>query len=353
MRTESSPNRIVEFRSDTFTKPSQEMRQKMFEAEVGDDVYGEDPTMNKLEERVAKLFNKEKALFFPTGTMSNLCAVLSWCQRRGSEVILGNKSHIYLYEQGGVSQFGGVSMCVLPNQDDGTIHIQDIVSSIKEDDFHYTTTELVAIENTHNDCGGRILPLTYIDELGALCKSRNIPLHMDGARIWNAAAGSGISVANITKSVDSVSACLSKGLGAPIGSILVGPAKMIDNARRIRKALGGGMRQSGIIAAAALQAIDDFEAGILELDHKRCHQLTEALRNIPHFRIGQTVVDSNILLIDILKEGWDSEKLVNALKQFGVLSLTHGSHTIRIVVHRNITDDDISFAIEAFQSLTL
>jgi threonine aldolase len=347
--------RTVEFRSDTFTKPTKEMRTAMFEAEVGDDVYGEDPTMNALEERIANLFGKEKAVFFPTGTMSNLTAVLCWCKKRGSEVILGNKSHIYLYEQGGISQFGGVSFCVLPNQENGTIDLTAIESSIKntKEDFHYTTTELITVENTHNDCGGRILPLSYIQELAALCQKHKIPLHMDGARIWHTAEATGLTLKELTADVDSISACLSKGLGAPVGSVLVGPAAFIDSARNLRKALGGGMRQVGILAAAGMKALDDFERGMLKEDHRRAQRLVEAISKAPGIRLGQNSVDTNIILIDIDNESYNSTQFVERLTAKGLLTLTHGPKTIRIVVHRDISEEDIDFAIEILSDKNL
>jgi threonine aldolase len=347
----SSLKRAIDFRSDTLTKPTTAMRRAMFEAEVGDDVYGEDPTVNLLEERMAAMFGKEKALFFPTGTMSNLVAVLSWCQKRGSEVITGHKSHIYLYEQGGVSQFGGVTIATLPNNDDGTIDIDLIDASIKEDDFHYTSTELIAIENTQNECGGKVLPVSYVKQLSELCRKRRIPLHMDGARIWNAAVACKLSVRQLVENVDSISVCLSKGLGAPVGSVLIGPEEMINRARRMRKALGGGMRQCGIIAAAALQALDDFEKGdVIESDHRRTKVLAEALSKVSGLQVNTDVIDSNIILVKFPSLLVDSNRFVDILQENGILALSHGYKTIRLVVHRDLNDSDIDDAIKLFQS---
>lgn len=240
------PQRVIDLRSDTVTKPSSLMRKVMFEAEVGDDVFEEDPTVNKLEHRVATMFGKESSLFLPTGTMSNLAATMAWCGSRGSEAIVGSSSHIYLYEQSNIAQIAGVSPHVLPNQLDGTIDLNLIERGIRANNIHFPVTELISIENTHNYCGGRIIPSTYLESLYQLAKSNNIPVHLDGARIWNAASASGTTLSKLAESADSITACLSKGLGAPVGSMLVGPTSFIKKARRIRKALGGGMRQSGM-----------------------------------------------------------------------------------------------------------
>ena len=240
------PQRVIDLRSDTVTKPSSLMRKVMFEAEVGDDVFEEDPTVNKLEHRVATMFGKESSLFLPTGTMSNLAATMSWCGSRGSEAIVGSSSHIYLYEQSNIAQIAGVSPHVLPNQPDGTIDLNLIERGIRANNIHFPVTELISIENTHNYCGGRIIPSTYLESLYQLAKSNKIPVHLDGARIWNAASASGTTLSRLAESADSITACLSKGLGAPAGSMLIGPSSFIKKARRIRKALGGGMRQSGV-----------------------------------------------------------------------------------------------------------
>jgi threonine aldolase len=215
----------------------------MFEAEVGDDVFGDDPTVHLLESKVAEMFGKEKALFFPTGTMSNLAAALSWCGSRGSEMILGDKSHMFLFEQGGIAQFGGINARTLFNNPDGTIDVDLVDRAIRKPNIHFPMTELMSIENTHNYCGGRILPKGYLEMLTSLVRERDIPVHLDGARIWNAATATDTPLHELVKGVDSASVCLSKGLGAPAGSLLIGPATFIAKARRTRKALGGGMRQ--------------------------------------------------------------------------------------------------------------
>ena len=254
---------IIDLRSDTVTLPTCEMREAMSIALVGDDVYCEDPTVQILEKRVAKMFQKESALFFPSGTMSNLTAVLSWCSTRGSEIIVGDNSHMFLFEQAGASQFGGVSLRTVPNLPDGTMNIDTINSAIREDDIHEPVTKLICIENTHNACGGTVLPISFLKELKDLSDKHNIPIHLDGARIWNAIKAMKKEPHEISIYVDSLSVCLSKGLGAPIGSLLIGSMGFIIKARRIRKALGGGMRQVGILAAAGIKALDDFETNIL------------------------------------------------------------------------------------------
>jgi threonine aldolase len=356
-RTSSLLKRIIDLRSDTVTKPTASMRKAMFAAEVGDDVYNEDPTVILLENRMAEMFGKEKSLFFPTGTMSNLAAVLSWCQRRGSEMILGDKSHIHVYEQGGVSQLGGVATHNLPNRYDGTMDLDAVASSIRSSNIHFPVTDLICIENTHNVCGGRVLPMSYVNALSQLCKTNSIPLHVDGARIWNAAVATGLSVKDLVRDVDSVSACLSKALGAPVGSVLIGSEEMIYRARRMRKALGGGMRQSGILAAAALQSLDDFESSdMIKEDHRKAKMLSEVLSKLQGVILnpeGNGVVETNILIVKIEREDIDASEVVKRMKEKNILVLLKGSNLIRMVLHRDISDDDMHLAIETMTTALL
>ena len=256
------------------------MRNSMQNAIVGDDVYGADPTIILLENSVASMFHKESALFFPSGTMSNLTALLTWCDSRGSEVIVGDKSHIFLFEQSGASQFGGISYRTIQNNEDGTMNLHAIKNGIRENDIHEPITRLICIENTHNVCGGKILPLEYISNLRQISNQYSIPIHMDGARIWNAITEYGIEPQEAVKNIDSISVCLSKGLGAPVGSLLIGTKDFIQNAKRIRKALGGGMRQSGILAAAGLVALNDFRLGILIKDHIKTKKIANELQKL-------------------------------------------------------------------------
>lgn len=344
---------MIDLRSDTVTKPTPEMRKAMSEAVVGDDVFGEDETIQRLENRVAQMFQKDAALFFPSGTMSNLTSILTWCPNRGSEIIVGDNSHIFLFEQSGAAQFGGVSPRTIPNLPDGTFDLETFKAAIRDDDIHEPFTNLICIENTHNACGGKVLPISFMKDLKAL--ARNIPIHLDGARIWNAIYASKSTPQEIAIYVDSLSVCLSKGLGAPIGSLLVGPTDFIKKARRIRKALGGGMRQVGIVGAAGLQALDDFETGILLYDHIRTLHLARALKKCKSFKTHD--VQTNIIFADIViyDKSWNkdhvSSHINNLLKQKGVCVSVWAPLLIRIVVHRDINDDDIEKTMKAFKEL--
>ena len=345
---------MIDLRSDTLTLPTQRMRESMANAIVGDDVYGEDPTVQKLEKRIATIFGKESALFFPSGTMSNLTAILSWCPNRGSEIIMGDNSHMFLFEQAGAAQFGGVSVRTVPNLSNGTMNMNVLRSSIRDDDIHEPATKLICIENTHNVCGGKILPISFLDELNLLAKTHNIPIHMDGARIWNAITEMNIKPHQIGIFADSLSVCLSKGLGAPVGSLLVGTNDFIQKARRIRKALGGGMRQSGILAAAGLNAIDDFESNLLFNDHRRTKQIWNAMRMMPLFKVdGQ--VDTNIIFADIspnIKMANIANNISNILQRLGIRVSAWSQHRIRMVIHRDISDEDVATIIDTFRELS-
>lgn len=344
---------MIDFRSDTVTKPTPAMRVAMSEAVVGDDVYCEDPTVIALETRVASMFGKESALFFPSGTMSNLCATLTWCNSRGSEIIVGDKSHMFLFEQAGASQFGGISYRTLPNKNDGTMDIERIQLAIREEDIHEPQTQLICIENTHNACGGKVLPLSFLKELRILSLKTSVPVHVDGARIWNALTAMQVQPSVLGKYSDSLSVCLSKGLGAPVGSLLVGSADFIAKARRIRKALGGGMRQAGIIAAAGLVALDDFEAGILQQDHIRTRKLADALTELPIFDVYP--VETNILFVRIKTANahWLTlSRWLSILRNMDVLVSEWEPYVMRIVVHRDIDDNAITQAIDGFRQLS-
>jgi threonine aldolase len=341
---------MIDLHSDTVTQPTKEMREAMRNAVVGDDVYEADPTVNALEARIAQMFQKDAALFFPSGTMSNLVASLTWCPGRGSEIILGDKSHMFLYEQSGVAQFGGISMRTVRNSDDGTIPIPDIVEAIRDDDIHEPVSRLICIENTHNVCGGKILPITFLEELWQMSIEKNMPIHMDGARIWNALAASGREPHEIAQYTDSLTVCLSKGLGCPVGSVLVGQADFIKKARRIRKGLGGGMRQAGVLAAAGLVGLDDFAAGILQLDHFRMTRIVREVEGMRAFRLMTPVVTTNILFLEVL---YGNAYLVeDMLKTQGILISAWSPTRIRIVVHRDIHDEMIDKVIEALKEVS-
>ena len=343
MKTNEIQN-IIDLRSDTVTQPTIRMRESMKNASVGDDVYGEDPTICELETRVATRFGKESALFFPSCTMSNLCALLTWCDRRGSEIILGNKSHIFLYEQSGASQFGGISYCTVPNHADGTMCLDTIRQHIREEDIHEPTTTCICVENTHNVCGGKILPLDFLVNLRKIADIHHLPIHMDGARIWNAMAEKTEIENNIMfQQVDSISLCLSKGLGAPVGSLLVGTKSFIQKARKIRKALGGGMRQCGVLAAAGLVALDDFETGILLKDHENARKIAEKLKHLEFMKIHYNI-QTNIIFMDI--PHGNANEIMCKLKQENICVSVWSPHLIRMVIHRNIDDQMVDRLID-------
>ena len=344
------PKLMADLRSDTITKPSPAMRKAMFEAEVGDDVYEEDPTVRKLEDRMATLFKKDKSLFFPTGTMANLAASMAWCSNRGSEVILGDQSHMHIYEQANLAQMGGISPRSVANSVDGTLDLDLLAHGIRATNIHFPTTEMIALENTHNLCGGRVLSAAYMESVGSLAKRAGVPLHLDGARLWNAAAASKTSVASLTAHVDSVSACLSKGLGAPAGSMLVGPATFIAKARRIRKALGGGMRQVGVLAAAGLQALDDFDLGILDADHRKARNIAQGISEISGLRVDP--VETNIVLVHMDDPLVQATVFAAKLQEQGVKVLPRGAHSMRMVTHRDFSEEDVPAVVAAFRSVS-
>lgn len=346
-----APKTLIDLRSDTLTKPSPAMRKAMCEAEVGDDVFREDPTINKLEARVAAMFQKESSLFFPTGTMANLAASMSWCNSRGSEAIIGDCSHMYLYEQANLAQMAGISPRVLPNKADGTMSIDLIETVIRSENIHFPITSLISLENTHNYCGGRVLPKGYTESVCGIARRFGIPVHIDGARIWNAATAICSPVAELAAPADSITACLSKGLGAPAGSMLIGPKQFIDKARRVRKALGGGMRQVGVLAAAGLQALDDFEGGMLLADHRKAHAIAESLSEIPGIQVDPSTVDSNIILVHLESELEQPAAFAAKLREAGVLVLPFGPRSVRIVTHRDVAEEDVPAIVWAFRDV--
>ncbi|MEV3833357.1 low-specificity L-threonine aldolase [Aeromonas allosaccharophila] len=331
--------RYIDLRSDTVTQPTDAMRQAMLHAEVGDDVYGEDPGVNALEAFGARLLGKQAALFVPSGTMSNLLAVMSHCQR-GEGAILGNAAHIYRYEAQGSAVLGSVALQPLPMQRDGTLAFDDIKAALAPDDAHFVQTRLICLENTHN---GKALPLSYLQEMGAFVAERGLKLHLDGARLFNAAVASETSVEVIAAPFDSISICLSKGLGAPVGSLLVGSHDFIARARRLRKMLGGGMRQAGILAQAGLFALEQHVTRLAD-DHRRAKRLAEGLAALPGIELDLSLVQSNMVFLR-LHEG-ESAPLLAFMKERGILFSGYGE--LRLVTHLQINDDDIEEVIDAF-----
>jgi threonine aldolase len=341
---------VVDLRSDTVTQPTAEMRQAMAEAVVGDDVYGEDPTVNRLEALSADLMGKEAGLFVPSGTMGNLAAVLAYCGR-GDEVILGHLSHTFLYEAGGISALGGVHPRTIPNQEDGTLKFEDIESAIRPDNPHFPVTKLVILENTHNRAGGSVLSAEYTREVGKIVEKYHLALHLDGARIFNAAAAVGHPAKELAKPADSVTFCLSKALCAPVGSVLCGSKEFIQKARRARKQLGGGMRQAGILAAAGIVALEKM-IDRLEEDHQRAQNLAEGLRGLSGLIVEKDPPPSNMVYLTLDGDlPLTSQELADQMKKRSVLIGAVSERRIRMVLHYWIQDDDIEFALNCFQEI--
>jgi threonine aldolase len=339
----------IDLRSDTVTKPTPEMREAMAEAEVGDDVYRDDPTVNRLEELAANMLGKESALFVPSGTMGNLLALLVHCQR-GDEAIVGDKSHIYLNEAGGMSALGGIQPCPVPNQKDGTLALDDILASIRTEDVHHPITRLICLENTQNICGGVPLTTAYTREVGELARKNNLSLHIDGARIFNAAAAQNVSVRDLVDPADSVMFCLSKGLASPIGSMLVGTSKFITRARHFRKMLGGGMRQVGIIAAAGIISLENMTKRLAD-DHIRARKLADGLRRVKGVVVDESSPYSNMVYLDLASDVKINAAAIiaSALKQ-GVLLDSENARRIRLVTHYCVDDNAVDKVIQAFET---
>jgi threonine aldolase len=338
--------KIVDLRSDTVTRPTPAMREAMYKAEVGDDVFGDDPTVNRLEAMAAERLGKEAALFVASGTMGNLVALLTHCGR-GDEVILGDCSHTFLFEQGGMAALGGVTPRPIPNQPDGTLRLEDIEGAIRADNPHFPRTRLVCLENTHNVCNGTPLTAEYTAQAARLAHDRGLRVHLDGARIFNAAAALGVDVRELAQEVDSMMFCLSKGLCAPVGSLLCGSADFIAEARRARKVVGGGMRQVGVLAAAGIVALEQIADRMAE-DHVRAKRLAEGLAEIPGLEVAP--VTTNILYFRLTEQvSKTSEEVEQALADRGVLMLGRGGVRFRAVTHYWISDEDIERTIEAMR----
>lgn len=345
----SDIERVIDLRSDTVTRPTEAMRRAMFEAEVGDDVYGEDPTINRLEGMVADLLGKEAALFVSSGTMANLVSVLSHCQR-GDEIILGDKAHIFMAEQGGAAAVGGIQPHTVPNQPDGTLDLGDVEAAIRADNQHYPITRLLCLENTQNNCGGQPLSVEYMDAAGELAHSHGLSLHVDGARLWNAAVAQDASPAALVRNADSVSVCLSKGLGAPVGSLVVGSEAFISKARRNRKVLGGGMRQAGVIAAAGIVAVSEMVERLAD-DHANASRLAHGLGHIEGIELEPETVKTNIVFFSLTREDMRPAEFAAAMRSRNVLVSPSGSRSLRAVTNLHVTTADVDAAIEAARSV--
>lgn len=335
--------KVVDLRSDTVTLPTAEMRRAMMEAEVGDDVFGEDPTVNRLEALAAEITGKEAALFVTSGTQGNLVSILAHCQR-GDEAIVGDRSHTYLYEQGGMAQIGGVHPRVLPNRDDGTLDLEMVEAAIRPPNVHFPRSRLLILENTHNACYGSPLPPEYIREAADVAHRHGLSLHIDGARIFNAAIALGVEVKDLVAPADSVTFCLSKGLSAPVGSVVCGSREFIAKARRARKVLGGGMRQAGVIAAAGIVALTRMVDRLAE-DHENARRLAQGLAQIPGIAVDVEKVRTNIVYFDVVN-GRDALELVECARKQGVLFLALSPQRIRVVTHYGIEASDVDFALD-------
>jgi threonine aldolase len=329
---------MIDLRSDTVTKPTPAMRAVMAAAEVGDDVFGDDPTVNALQAKVAALLGKEAALFMPTGTQSNLAALMSHCER-GDEYLVGQMAHTYRWEGGGAAVLGSIQPQPLAQAPDGTIALADIEANIKPDDAHFAKTRLLALENTW---GGKVLPAAYVEQASALARRKGLATHLDGARLFNAAVASGVAPVEIARHFDSVSVCFSKGLGTPAGSALVGSKALITKAHRWRKMLGGGMRQAGVLAAAAIHALDHHVERLAD-DHANARRLAEGLQGLP----GVTVEppQTNIVFVDLAPE--KAAGAVERLRAAGLLCT--GLYRLRLATHLDASADDIERAIRVLR----
>lgn len=338
---------MIDLRSDTVTRPTSAMRLAMAEAEVGDDVYGEDPTAQRLQARAAELLGKPAALFTPSGTMANQLALLCHCDR-GDDVIVGEDSHIQLFESGAGAWIAQVNFSVVGRG--GLFSAQELLASIKPDDVHYPQTRLCVLENTHNRAGGRVFPQSDVIAIAEAAHARGIAVHMDGARIWNAAAATGLSPAELVAPVDSVSACLSKGLGAPVGSVLAGSEALIAKAKRLRKMLGAGMRQIGILCAGGLYALEHHRERLRE-DHVHAQQFARGLAQLPFVRLNPELVQSNIVIFAV--HGVTAKEFSRLAAEQGVRMNAVGPQHLRAVTHLDVTARDIQAALVALAQIAL
>ncbi len=338
---------FIDLRSDTVTKPTPEMWEAMAKAEVGDDVFGDDPTVNRLQAMAAETMGKEAGLFVPSGTMGNLAAILAHCQR-GDEVIIGQKNHSCLFEAGGLSVLGGIHSWQLQNQPDGSLLLADVEMAIRPDDPHDPITRLICLENTHNRCGGTVQTPEYIHQLAEFAHARELKVHLDGARLFNAAAALGRPARVFAEPVDSVTFCLSKGLCAPVGSVLCGSKEFIRKALRVRKALGGGMRQAGVLAAAGIVALQKMVSRLGE-DHARARHLAEGLGKNGGIILDAGTPATNMVFFDFAPAVRASAlEVAEKLKAYGILVSPSGQRRFRLVTHYWIDDSAVDKTVAAF-----
>ncbi|WP_409492233.1 low-specificity L-threonine aldolase [Amycolatopsis sp. cmx-11-12] len=342
---------FVELRSDTFTLPTPRMIEAMATAELGDDTYGEDPTVNELERQVADLLGKEAACLVPSGTMGNLASILAHCAR-GTKAIVGDQSDIYVYEAGGASVCGGVVYHPIANQPDGTLALEDIEAAFPANpaDPQFALPSLLCLENPQNRCGGRPLGLDYLADVSALAADRGIPVHLDGARIFNAAIAMGVPASRIARYADSVQMCLSKGLGAPVGSMVAGSGAFVANVRRIRKMLGGGMRQAGVLAAAGLVALADMADRITE-DHENARLLAEGLARIPGYAVDPVAPRTNMVFFALTGPGLGIPSFTQAARDKGVLLAGLAPDRVRLATHSGFTKSEVDTTLAALRAI--
>ncbi|MDC3413261.1 low-specificity L-threonine aldolase [Aquibacillus sp. 3ASR75-11] len=338
---------MIDLRSDTVTKPTESMRKAAYEAEVGDDVYGEDPTVNKLEEKAAELLGKEEALLVTSGTQGNQIAVLTHCNP-GNEVIIEANAHLFVYEGASMSALAGVQPYTIQG-DRGAMNPSDVAAAIRAEDIHFPETGLICLENTHNKAGGAILPFENMEAIAEIASQNNIPIHLDGARLFNASVATGIPISQYAACTDTVQFCLSKGLGAPVGSIIAGTKEFIQHARKWRKRLGGGLRQAGIIAAPGLVALEEGVERLVE-DHQNAQLLADGLAAVNGLMI-ENIVETNIILVNVEGAGYTANAFLEALKSEGILAVAFGPHTLRMVTNYGVSNEDVQHVLSCVQSL--
>jgi threonine aldolase len=331
------------------TRPTPEMRKAMADAEVGDDVFSEDPTVNRLEEMAAGRLGKEAAVLVASGTMGNLVSQLAHCGR-GEEIILGSHAHSFFFEQGGSAAVGGIHPRTVPNQPDGRLALEDILAAIRDDNIHFPRTKLIVLENTHNLCNGFPLDTDYMDAVGKIAGDHGLKIHVDGARFFNAAIALGIEPDILAARADSVSFCLSKGLAAPVGSMVCGSREFVNEARRVRKLVGGGMRQAGVLAAAGIVALTHMVERLAD-DHANARKLAEGLANTADIVIDPDQIKTNIVFFDLVRQDLTAQQLVAKLDTEGVKMLPAGPQRLRAVTHYHITSKDIDYTIDALSKI--
>ncbi|MED5219548.1 MAG: low-specificity L-threonine aldolase [Candidatus Neomarinimicrobiota bacterium] len=338
---------MIDLRSDTITLPTEGMMHAITNAKLGDDVLDEDPTVHELEKISCEITGKEAALFVPSGTMANLTAVLAHCER-GDEVILGDQAHTFLYEAGGISSLGGIHSHQLKNQDDGTLALDDIRNAIRTENVHFPRTRLICLENTHNRCFGFPLHLDYLHSVRSIADENALKLHVDGARLFNAAVALGITVDELCGPVDSTTFCLSKGLSAPVGSLVCGNTDFIYKVKRLRKVLGGGMRQAGILAAAGIEALETM-VDQLALDHHHAKVLADGLSSVDGLHCNPEFVPTNIVYFLLERENITGQELVSVMEKNGIQFFELSPKRFRLVTHAGIEEKDVFKTIEIFR----